>query len=576
MLAAVVALAVGCSGEDEDDDGDRLAPLKPGEARRVELTYLRFDVANFEQTLTRKDIEALPASIKDRLWLLDLDLSNGPNAPRLLDNALEAIKRLDPSGLSPAARNLQRLLKMTPDTADLKGTSLEQLIELSPLLGIAPRDVLAGLLGINVEDTFLQPSVLSQAILEGVITTHPNAQQRLGPVTAEHPDGLYPVAPGFLPVTLADAVSDFATLPVRFGPYDSGGKRHPGFLVGQAKARVLTEDFRMTVRVNANALPYKGIDLTSCAPASVNSAPSQIRSLFDFDDPNWIRIEGLAEGNPTIEELTFRVVESPQFLPGGRSPLPAQVGASPAWQLPPWQIERVLIGASREAFQDQSAKLVFTQSGKSEPLVEATVDKGWQQISVLANIGSPPPASYLWDILLEVAQVRLHDGGIPEGEAAVEFTLRDIPVGTDTESIARTIRDNLRADPTSLLDVATRLIDSSSGEADFYYVRPTAGAPPEQQGDWLFFVADIDIPRDDQGKPQRPYAYEKPGFFADEALTDKRSSKEDLEGDREHEKIRIDEGDTLYAQGKRGWVFRLDVESKPSLSRRQLKVTRVR
>lgn len=578
--AAIVALALaaGC-GSAGGDEAAKLPvgdPLGVGERRNVELKFLRFDVSNFEQTMTRKDVLALPKQVQERLWLLDLDLSNGPNAPRLLDNAMTAIKNLDPAGLSPAARNLQRLLKMTPDTADLQGTSLEQLIALAPLLGISPREVLAGMMGVNVEDTFLSPQIISETILQLVISTHPAAQKRPGPVTAAHPDGLYPVTPGFLPVTLADAASDFATLSAKFGPHDAGGVKHPGFISGETRARVLTDDFKLTVRANANALPYKGVDLVTCEVASVNSVPSQIRGLFDFDDPNWLRIEGLVEGTPLIESLTFRVVESPQFVPGGRSPLPGQVGNSLAWQLPTWQLERVLIEGGRRAFQDRTTKLSFTQPGKTDPLVTAQVDKGWQQIFVQANIGSPPPPSYLWDILLEVAQVRLHDGGIPEGEAAVEFTLKDIPVGTDTEAITQTIRDNLRADPASLLDVATRIIDSSSGDADFYFYRTSPGAPPAQQGDWLYFVSETDLPRDKDGTPVRPYDYATPGFFADEQLSEKRSSKDDVEGDTEHEKVKIREGDVLHVEGKKGRVFRVEVGARSGINGRFFSIQRVR
>jgi hypothetical protein len=547
-----------------------------GERREVELRFLRFDVTNFEQTLTREDVLALPRRVQERLWLLDLDLSNGPSAPRLLDNALTAIKNLDPATLSPASRNLQRLLKMTPDTADLQGTSLEQLIELAPLLGISPREVLAGMLGVNVEDTFLSPQVISETILQLVIATHPAAQKRPGPVTAEHPDGLYPVAPGFLPVTLADAVSDFSTLSTKFGPYNAGGVKHPGFIAGETRARVLGDDFRMTVRANANALPYKGVDLTTASVASVNPVPSQIRGLFDFDDPNWLRIEGLTPGSPVLESLTFRIAESPQFLPGGQSPLPSQVGNSPAWQAPPWQLERVLIEGGRRAFQDRSTLLSFSQPGKTEPLVTAQVDKGWQQIAVLANIGSPPSPSYLWDILLEVAQVRLHDGGIPEGEAGVEFTLTNVPVGTDTDAITQAIRSNLQADPASLLDVATRILDSSSGDADFYYYRASPGASPSQQGDWLFFVAESDLPRDEDGSLMRGYDYKSPGFFADEALSEKRSSKVELEGDTEHEKVRVREGDRLFVEGKRGAVFRVEVGPASGINGRRFSLVRVR
>jgi hypothetical protein len=577
-LGAALALGpgaafVGCATAAEPVPGPPGA-LSVGQSREVELHFLRFDVSNFEQTLTRKDVQDLPLAVKQRLWLLDLDLSNGPNAPRLLDNALAAIRALDPATLSPAGKNLQKLLNMTPDTADLKGTNLDQLIELAPLLGISPRDVLAGLMGINVEDTFLSPQVISESILQGVIATHPNAQKRLGPVTQAHPDGLYPVTPGFLPVTLEDAVTDFATLSDRFGPVNTGGVTHPGFIAGATQAKVLTDKFKMTVRANANALPYKGVDLTTADTASVNSVPSQIRGLFDFDDPSWLRIEGLVEGIPKIDSLTFRVVENPQFIPGGRSPLPMGQGSSSAWQLPPWQLERVLIGAGERAFTGQTAKLTYTQPGHSDPLVSAQVDHGWQQIFVQAGIGSPPPPSYLWDILLEVAQVRLHDGGLAEGDAGVEITLHDIPIGTDTESITRTIRENLQADPTALTDVATRIIDSSSGAADFYYFRPRASAPTTQQGDWLFFINEGDIARDKQGKPVRAYDYKHPGFYGDVGLTKKVSTMDELEGDLDHEKVRVRETQELFVEGKGGQVFRLVVGQKNSLNSRQLTVTR--
>ena len=131
-----------------------------------------------------------------------------------------------------------------------------------------------------------------------MISTHPNTRTRPGPVTDEHPDGIYPVARGALPVTLGDVASDFANIGERFGPYARDGVTHPGFVSGETRASVLTEDFALTVRANANALPYKGIDLTDGSSASVNSVRSQIQALFDFDDPNWLRVEGLVQGIP--------------------------------------------------------------------------------------------------------------------------------------------------------------------------------------------------------------------------------------------------------------------------------------
>src|SRR5262249_48974686 len=154
-------ILAGCSADLPAPDRDD-TPLAVGASRTIELRFLKFDVSNFEQTMTKKDILALPDDVRERLWLLDLDLTSGPNTPRLLDNALAAVKALDPATLAPAARNMQRLLKMTPDTADLAGTNLEKLISLAPLVGIAPARVLADLMGVDVEDTVLSPEVVAR------------------------------------------------------------------------------------------------------------------------------------------------------------------------------------------------------------------------------------------------------------------------------------------------------------------------------------------------------------------------------------------------------------------------------
>jgi hypothetical protein len=551
-------------------------PLTVQDSREVTLRFLRFDVSNFEKRLSKADILAFPQETRDRMWLLDLDLSSGPSTPQLLDNALTAIRALDPKTLGQAERNMQGLLLMTPDTADLKGTAIERLIDLAPLMGVAPEQVLADLFRINVEDPFLDDQVVAKTILDQVIDTHPNTRTRRGPVTPEHPDGMYPVAPGCLPVTLGDVVSDFSSFGERFGPYDKDGITHPGFVARDTRASVLTKDFAITVRANANALPYKGIDLTDGSSASVNSVRSQIRELFDFDDPNWLRVEGLIQGVPLIQSLTFRIVEANTFVQGGQSPVPAGVGSSPAWELPPWMLERVLIGAAQRAFDKLNSSVAYTSPGRTDALFQATVQDGWQAINVQGGLGSPPPSSYVWDLLLEIAQVRLHDGGLKEGTANVEFKLHDLPLGTDTATLEDTMRQNLRENPDSLLDIAERIIDTTEGAADFYYYRASASNPPDQQGDWLFFVAPDDIKVGANNQPDRPYAYEHVGFYSDSDLTHKISHVLALDGDTEHEKVRLEDHPKVYVQDDVGAVYRLEAGDKPSPNRRNLSITRVR
>jgi hypothetical protein len=550
--------------------------LEIGDARKLELRFLRFDVTNFEKRLTREDILALPNDVRERLWLFDLDLSSGPNTPQLLDNALSAIRALDPDELPQAARNMQALMQMTPDDANLKGTVLERLIELAPLLGVAPEQVLADLFEINVEDPFLDDAIMAQVILDQVIDTHPRSRTRLGTRTRENPEGIYAVPPGKLAVTLGDVASDFASFGDRYGPYAEDGVEHPGFVVGKTLANVLTEDFALSVRANANALPYKGVDLTTGSTASVNSVRSQIEALFDFDDPNWLGIEGLVEGVPLLESLTLRIVEADRFYTGGRSPVPQGIGASDGWTLPPWTLERVLLGAAQRAFVDLESFVAYTPPGRERAIFEASVQKGWQNIVVQGGLGSPPPASYVWDLLLEVGQVRLHDGGLKEGEADVELSLRDIPLGTDTATLTERMRDNLREDPYALLDIAEQIIDTTEGAADFYYYRASPGNVPTLQGDWLFFVNQDDLDVDADGQPTRSYDYDKPGFYADEALTEKLSDKRVLDGDESHEKVRIEDDMVLYLADDDGAVFTIGIGNKPSPNRRNITVKRVR
>jgi hypothetical protein len=569
---ALLAL-IGCA-ESTSSDERAAKPFAVGERRELALSYLRFDVTNFEKTLDRDALLALPRDVRERLWLLDLDLSNGPNAPQLLDRTLAGIRNLDPATLQPAERNMQTLLRMTPDTANLAGSSIATLVDLAPLLGVAPEQVLADLFAVNVEDTFLTDSQLADTIIPQVIASHPNAQTRLGPKTEANPDGIYPVPPGTLPVNLTDLATNFETFGLRFGAYHGGGVDHPGFVSG-IKAAVLEDDFTITVRANANALPYKGLDLTDGTVASVSSIRSQIEGLFDFEDPNWMRVDGLAKGEPTITSLTLQIVEAPMFVRGGNSPIPAGIGSSPGWQLPLWTLERVLLGAAQGAYKSLNSQVSYAAQGETDALFSASVVNGFQQLNVRGGIGSPPQSSYVWDLLLEVAQVRLHDGGLKEGEGNVAFTLQNVPLGTSSSELEARVKNNLRASPDSLLELTETVLASTSGAADFYYYRAAETNPDALQGDWLFFVIDDDI-ADADGKPVRAYSYARPGFFADAALTQKLSSLTPLDGDTEHEKVRLEDHDTLYVEDDTGAVFKLVRSDKPSNNRLDLEVERVR
>ena len=432
-------------------------------------------------------------------------------------------------------------------------------------IGIPPARALAEILETDPTEPILPLGDVVDVVVEQVVATHPATQVRRGPPTPERPDGVYPVAPASLPISLGDVVTDFASLPDRFGPADTPLGRHPGFIDAAEGVTVLEPDFALTVRVDLNALPYRGLDLTDASDAAVNSTRSQIATLFRTSDPDWLRIEGL-RANPTVGSLTLRVEESDAFHLAGATREPAPRGASSVWDLPPWAFERVAAEASFRALSAGGERCTRYDLASGARAFDACVDAtGWAVFETFAGLGNPPDPLYLWDLVSEVAQVRLHDGGLAEGTAHVTFTLRDVPLGIDGDTLGATVAANLAADPGALDELAAVLTENTQGAADVMYVR-TDGE------DQLWFVHPQDIPPGDTGAPARPYTYAKPGFYADEALTEQVSSPF---GDTPHERVRVAPGDRLFIEDDDGAVFSLTVSDKPSDARLALTVSRV-
>jgi hypothetical protein len=570
-LAAAVALGAACA------DPVAFAPAEPapgppldvGDSRTIELRFLRFDVEGFERRLTLEDLQALPPATLAGIWVLDLDLRP------LSVASLSQIRDLsdeEAAGLPTATRNMRRLLTMTPDDADLDGTKLEELISLSAAVGIPPARCLADLLGIGVTDPLVPVELAAEVFADGLVATHPAAQWRPGPVDEDHPDGRWPVAPGAIPVTLADVADNFDGLAEKFGP--SGG--HPGFVDAAEGVLVTEADFALVVKVNAQALPYDAVDLQSVAEASVDSKSSQLATLFDFSDPEWLRLEGLVE-EPLVRELRHTIREHDGFVPGGDQRDPAPQGNSAAWGLDPWIFEHVMAEVGFRRSADVPAHCDTYELATGADVFTACVeDDGWVQMETFNDVGDPPPPAYLWDLQLEIAQTRLHDGGLSEGEADVEVVVRDVPIGIGPDELTQQIRANAEHNPQGLADLARALAGATVGNADFYYYRALPDAPPEQAGDWLYFVLPGDIALDVDGDPVREYAYAHPGFFEDAALTQKVSDTRAVEGDVVHEKVRIRPGDVLHVEDDQGRVYRIDVADKPSTWRVALDVIRVR
>lgn len=579
LLALLGASAAGCV------EPVTLAPPPPeselavGEGREITLRFLRLDVKDFAQTLGPEELRRLPRKTLEETWLLDMELRP------LVENALDRFTHLpleEAKALPQPAWNMFALLNMTPASARLDGTSLAGLTAVGEAVGISPSRILADLAGVGPDEPLAPRSVVTDVVIDQVVATHPRARVRRGPVTADHPEGLYEVEKGKIALTLYDVATDFASLSERFGrapldPAHPEGPQHPGFLRSASGLSTAEGGFRMTVRLDVNALPYRGVEASHARVASVNSIGGQMGRAFDFSDPRWLEVQGLAE-DLSIREMTMTIDEDPRYLPPGTSRDPRPLGNSPVWQAAPWVEERVLAETGRRlAARIPPHCTTYSPAGEvSHPFeaVRVCIDAdGWVRIDVDPSVilAEPPPRpSYYWDMLLEVAEARMHDGGLAEGEANVVMAVHDVPVGVRAKDVVARIRENIETNPAALRDMAEALTRNTRGDADFFYVQPEGTAE-----DWLYFVAPEDIRKDAEGNPVRPYAYTSPGFFADPALTQKVSSRVELDGDTTHEKVRIEPGDRLYVKDAAGRVFEIVVEEKPSLHRLALVVTRV-
>jgi len=557
---------------------ERTTPLAVGQSVNVQLYSMRLDVTGYEQVITLADLQALPRATREKMWLYNLDLNGHDGSPRLLDNALAQIRDRDPfaKGVSTAERNMIRLLNMTPGNADLTGTTTEELLSIGPKIGIPSAQVLADALGIAVDAPFLSQKAISQAVIEGLIGTHPNARFRNGAKSAAHPDGKIPVPPGHLPVTLDDVVSKLANMPTRFGAWKKDGVYHPGFIVGVTEADILEDGFRMILKANTNALPFKGLDLSHGAIGSVASIGKDGGAMFDFNDPNWLRIEGLTD-KPVLTRMAFQMVEHPTWLKPGNSPLPKPWGNSEAWTAPTWTIERILAHGGLLDFKTRSYTKGYVLGTDPSPQFTVSIDDGWMVMKSKGDVGKPPAPKYIWDMMLEVAQLRLHDGPdpfaptkdrIPEGQANVRFELQDIAVGITSAQITETVRRNLERDASQLIGAASHIIEQHHGKPDIYYYRPRATSG-DAGTDWLYFIIADDLPDGDK----RSYA--KAGFFADASLTQQLSTNAWVDGDDTHQKVKVNAGDVLFCADDSGRVFRIEVTTKPSRARIGLKLTRV-
>ncbi|MCA9659785.1 MAG: hypothetical protein KC486_15690 [Myxococcales bacterium] len=482
---------------------------------------------------------------------------------------------------------LVRMLTMTPINAVVTGTSLESLANFindnKDLLAVTFPELLAESLGIAQNQAFIKLTDLSVAIQQTLLASHPAVGN----------------TEGKLSITLWDAANDMQPLSEKLGPMGD----HPGILIAddadfQTKSDALTADFKMKVVAESNLRWVDGIDLSvGGGDMFVTDAASPLS--FDFLNPQKLVIEGVAD-KPTIDmrlqmtELDGLIdpcVDDPEcrtnypadWTDAMGNPVGEPVGDGTIWTHKPWLMEYVVARAALIAFAEHYYERCLLPNGTktscytgiwigpatkpaqlAPPAPPPALPNGWSRFKALDE--PVPPPQFLWELLLEVAQVAIHDptgdgpGGhqIAEGDAAPVFALTGIWIGLTAEEMIAQIRPKMQEQADKVANVILGKYWKNNKRLDFYYRRPAEGGTP-----YLYFVAESDLrPAADDPESLAAYAYANPGFFACPELTQTcKVSATSVDGlaDTAHEKYRLPAGDsTLYAADDDGVVYQID------------------
>jgi hypothetical protein len=478
-----------------------------------------------------------------------------------------------PKAWGQPERNLWRLITMTPANANVTGTSIASMAGIAKGLsqyGLLDsfHKILAAALGIGTESLIVGEKAVAESLIANLIATHPNAL----------PDGR-------LPITLQDALSDLKTVGARF---DAKGA-HPGFLDAKSPPHsvLMTKDFKITMTATSNLAWHDGVALQGKSPTKSYIAlvhdtlgPTFDDVLeFEFLKPGKFAVTGLA-ANPTTA-MTMRVEEAPGWAKTGTSINPLPKGNGGAWQVKPWLLERVLVDASYRQYKSLRRGCDYCKSKKSGALLyeslfgldvaEIVVGRqgyrksgsggpshfsainpnpaGWMRTWTLLGLGSPPPPQYVWDMVTEVSQRRLLDGGVKQGQGHVRFSLPSVPVGITSDGIKKALVPQMHAQKSKL----SALLMGSQGTNAALEFWLAKGADKENR---LYFVAPTDP------VPAATNKHAKRGFFANTKLSNKLSSTASGgSGDTVHEKLSVgDAPKTVYCQNSAGVLHQIRIE----------------
>lgn len=396
--------------------GRRVTLLEPPPGNEVEL---RLDRLALE--------ELLPPEAQAQITLTRLDLR-----PLVL-NALAALEDPDAWGFDisdwgDAEHNLASLLVMSPDSANLDGTGLAALMRLSGQLGLPPARILSDMLRLPIEQRFLAPEIVADVMIDNLIGTHP----------------AFVNFDGTMPVTLYDGLADLEPLLDTYGPSGT----HPGFLAAPPSAELFTPAFAMIVRGRGNVNVRPGLLPGRGFKSHVDLPPEGTAILeLDFQDPATFQIVGL-HPEPRAQ-LTLEVQEFDGWVP-------TLGGLSPGHE---WTLEAIVGEASRRAFSGlwpDGYELPPYDLGNIENAASIEWDDGFVTVSVVADLGPPPEPSFIWDLILEVAQARMHDGAdgpLDEGDANVLLALPPLPIGLTAEQLVDTMRPVLEDQREQMVDL---------------------------------------------------------------------------------------------------------------------------
>jgi hypothetical protein len=230
-------------------------------------------------------------------------------------------------------------------------------------------------------------------------------------------------------------------------------------------------------------------------------------------------------------------------------------GNGQGFDIPTWLFEHIAVESGyreyRSAFAvDAYKRTIAYDAGSIQNAAVVTWDRGWVSITTAGGIGDPPPPLYAWDLLMEVAQVRLHDSGLAEGEGNMAFALENLSIGLTADQLVEKLRPKLHEQESELSELFVGELGLAASSADLFY------APAQGKEGALLFRA--------KGDSEASYDYAKPGFFSDDKLSVKVSTLGAAGGvtDDAHEKVPAKLGATYYVGDETGATYAVEIAER--------------